>query len=90
MNTLLKQITQKLADELRINAQQVNTFITLYDDGNTVPFIARYRKEMTQGLDDTQLRLLETRLTYLRELSARRISIIKKIDDDGKLTDKLN
>lgn len=62
----------------------------LLDEGNTVPFIARYRKEVTGGLDDTQLRTLETRLGYLRELEERRQTILKSITDQGKLTDELS
>ncbi|WP_421020608.1 Tex-like N-terminal domain-containing protein, partial [Klebsiella pneumoniae] len=68
---------------------QVATAVALLDDGNTVPFIARYRKEATQGLDDSQLRTLETRLVYLREMEARRDTILKSIDEQGKLTDSL-
>jgi len=82
-------LNKQLASELLISEQQVNTFITLYDQGNTVPFIARYRKEMTNGLDDRQLRLLETRLSYLRDLEARRSAIIKSISESGKLTEQL-
>jgi len=84
-----QQLTKRLANELAISEQQVSTFTNLYDDGNTVPFIARYRKEMTKGLDDTQLRLLETRLTYLRELSARQTAILKALTESGKLTPAL-
>ncbi len=82
-------ITQTLAHELNVAPGQVNTAVTLLDDGNTVPFIARYRKEATQGLDDSQLRTLETRLVYLRELDARRETILKSIDEQGKLTERL-
>lgn len=82
-------INTQLANELTISEQQVSTFISLYDDGNTVPFIARYRKEMTKGLDDSQLRLLETRLIYLRELEARRSAILKALTESGKLTPPL-
>ena len=84
------QINKQLANELTISEKQVNTFISLYDDGNTVPFIARYRKEMTNGLDDNQLRLLETRLSYLRDLDARRSAILKSLTESGKLTTQLN
>ena len=63
--------------------------VRLRDEGNTVPFIARYRKEITGGLDDTQLRNLETRLSYLRELEERRQAILKSISEQGKLTDEL-
>lgn len=82
-------IIQTLAQELNVAPGQVNTAVTLLDDGNTVPFIARYRKEATQGLDDSQLRTLETRLVYLRELDARRDTILKSIDEQGKLTEGL-
>jgi len=85
----IQQINRALAAELTISEQQVNTFVTLYDDGNTVPFIARYRKEMTKGLDDAQLRLLETRLLYLRELETRRSAILKALTESGKLTPPL-
>lgn len=82
-------LNKQLANELLISEKQVNTFITLYDQGNTVPFIARYRKEMTNGLDDRQLRLLEMRLSYLRDLEARRSAIIKSLSESGKLTEQL-
>jgi uncharacterized protein len=80
----------QLALELTISEQQVSAFITLYDDGNTVPFIARYRKEMTKGLDDKQLRLLENRLTYMRELNIRRGAILKALTESEKLTSSLS
>ncbi|PCE68546.1 Tex family protein [Salinivibrio sp. YCSC6] len=83
------QLTQTLAKELNVSPNQVATAVALLDDGNTVPFIARYRKEATQGLDDSQLRTLETRLVYLREMEARRDTILKSIDEQGKLTDSL-
>ena len=89
MNLDLQEIKQTLANELAITEQQVTAFITLYDDGNTVPFIARYRKEATFGLDDIQLRSLETRLTYLRELTARRAVILKNLIEQDKLTRQL-
>ncbi len=82
-------ICQLIAKELNVQAQQVDAAITLIDDGNTVPFIARYRKEVTGGLDDTQLRTLDSRLSYLRELDDRRQTILKSIDDQGKLTQEL-
>lgn len=85
MNTIAKQI----ATELDVNISQVNTAITLLDDGATVPFIARYRKEATQGLDDNHLRHLAQRLDYLRDLSNRRQVIITNIDQQGKLTPSL-
>lgn len=82
-------IINKIAEELAVNANQVQAAVTLLDEGATVPFIARYRKEVTQGLDDTQLRTLEQRLTYLRDLEDRRAVILKSIDEQGKLTDSL-
>jgi uncharacterized protein len=82
-------IINKIAEELSVKALQVNAAVKLLDGGATVPFIARYRKEATEGLDDTQLRNLEQRLTYLRELEERRDVILRSIDEQGKLTDEL-
>nr|WP_205960949.1 Tex family protein [Pantoea rodasii] len=82
-------LSQIIASELKARADQVDAAVRLLDEGNTVPFIARYRKEVTGGLDDTQLRLLESRLGYLRELEDRRQSILKSIDEQGKLTPEL-
>ena len=82
-------IINKIADELSVQPSQVTAAVKLLDEGATVPFIARYRKEVTQGLDDTQLRTLEQRLTYLRELEERREVILKSIEEQGKLTDVL-
>ncbi|PWK52921.1 Tex family protein [Pleionea mediterranea] len=82
-------IAQKIAEQLAVNQKQVQAAIQLLDEGSTVPFIARYRKEVTGGLDDTQLRTLEERLTYLRELEDRRAVILKSIDDQEKLTPEL-
>ncbi len=82
-------LSQRLASELSVREQQIEATVTLLDAGSTVPFIARYRKEITGGLDDGQLRLLEQRLTYLRELGDRQATIVKSIDEQGKLTDKL-
>lgn len=82
-------IIEKLAKELLVNARQVNAAVELLDGGATVPFIARYRKEVTGGLDDTQLRNLEERLGYLRELNARRQTILESISSQGKLTPDL-
>lgn len=82
-------INQQLAGELSITIHQVEAFVALYDDGNTVPFIARYRKEATSGLDDSQLRLLETRLIYLRELTLRRTAILKSLSEQNKLSPQL-
>ncbi len=78
-----------IASELNVRAEQVNAAVALIDDGNTVPFIARYRKEVTGGLDDTQLRNLDSRLSYLRELEDRRQTILKSIQDQGKMTPEL-
>ncbi len=85
----MDQISQRIADELSVKQTQVNAAVALLDEGSTVPFIARYRKEVTGGLDDTQLRNLEERLRYLRELEDRRSTVLKSIDDQGKLSDEL-
>jgi uncharacterized protein len=85
MNT----ISQRIANELNIKEQQVINSIQLLDEGATVPFISRYRKEVTGGLDDTQLRTLHERLEYIRELDLRRSAIIKNINEQGKLTKEL-
>ncbi|WP_406665606.1 Tex family protein [Gallaecimonas sp. GXIMD1310] len=82
-------INKKIAEELGVREQQVQAAVALLDDGATVPFVARYRKEVTGGLDDTQLRHLESRLGYLRELEDRRDAIVRSVDEQGKLTDKL-
>ena len=86
---LNQQISQIIAAELTVQPQQILAAIQLLDDGNTIPFIARYRKEATGGLDDTQLRHFETRLIYLRELEDRRQTILKSIEEQGKLTNEL-
>ncbi|WP_063650671.1 Tex family protein [Aliivibrio fischeri] len=78
-----------IAKELNVRPQQVSAAVQLIDEGSTIPFIARYRKEVTDGLDDTQLRTLDTRLTYLRELDDRRQSILKSIKEQDKLTPEL-
>ncbi|UTV27862.1 Tex family protein [Photobacterium atrarenae] len=82
-------INQTIARELTVRPEQVTAAVTLLDDGNTVPFIARYRKEVTGGLDDTQLRNLESRLGYLREMEDRRQVILKSISEQNKLTPAL-
>ena len=82
-------IAQIIATELNVKSSQVQAAIDLLDEGATMPFIARYRKEATGGLDDNQLRLLEERLDYLRELESRRERILKNIDEQGKLTASL-
>jgi uncharacterized protein len=86
---MLPSIEQRLSVELAAKPAQVAAAITLLDEGATVPFIARYRKEVTGGLDDTQLRLLEERLRYLRELEDRRATIIASIEEQGKMTPEL-
>ncbi len=82
-------ICKLIAQELNVRPEQVTAAVNLIDDGNTVPFIARYRKEVTGGLDDTQLRNLDSRLAYLRELDDRRQTILKSIQEQGKLTAEL-
>ncbi|WP_118836467.1 Tex family protein [Neisseria meningitidis] len=82
-------ITQILSQELSATTAQINAAIELLDDGATVPFIARYRKEATGGLDDTQLRRLAERLQYLRELEERKAVVLKSIEEQGKLSDDL-
>jgi len=82
-------IEHRIATELNVAERQVAAAVRLLDEGATVPFIARYRKEVTDGLDDTQLRTLEDRLGYLRELDERRASILESIDSQGKLDDAL-
>lgn len=89
MTELNHQISQIIAAELAVRSEQIFAAMTLLDEGNTIPFIARYRKEVTGGLDDTQLRYFETRLLYLRELNDRRQTILKSIEEQGKLTDEL-
>jgi protein Tex len=79
----------RLAEEVSISTQQAQSAVELLDGGATVPFIARYRKEATQGLDDAQLRLLDERLIYLRELDERRESVLASIKEQGKLSDEL-
>ena len=85
----MHNIIAQIAQELRVQVQQVKATVELLDGGATVPFIARYRKEVTGGLDDIQLRELEYRLGYLRELSDRRDAILKSIEEQGKLTPEL-
>ena len=85
----MQKIIQQLAREIQAGAHQITAAVELLDGGATVPFIARYRKEVTGGLDDIQLRELETRLAYLRELDDRRAAVLKAIDEQGKLTDAL-
>ncbi len=85
----MDKILLQLAAELKVRPAQVNAAVELLDGGATVPFIARYRKEATDGLDDTQLRDLEARLAYLRDLEARRAVVLQSIDEQGKLTPAL-
>jgi protein Tex len=79
-------IIQRIAEELSVFPRQVQAAVQLLDEGSTVPFISRYRKEITGALDDTQLRNLEERLRYLRELEERKVAILKSIEEQGKLT----
>jgi len=85
----MDSINSRIANELGVRPQQVAAAVALLDEGSTVPFIARYRKEVTGSLDDTQLRNLEERLRYLRELDERRVSILASIEEQGKLTPEL-
>ena len=86
---VLDKILLQIAAELKVRPAQVNAAVELLDGGATVPFIARYRKEATDGLDDIQLRELEARLSYLRELEDRREAVLKSIEEQGKLTPEL-
>ena len=83
------RINNQIAKEMNVRPQQIAVTVALMDEGATIPFIARYRKEVTGSLDDTQLRAIEERLIYLRELEERRTAILKSIHDQGKLTDAL-
>ena len=85
----MDSINARIAEELGVRPQQVAAAVALLDEGATVPFIARYRKEVTGSLDDTQLRTLEERLRYLRELDERRTAILASIEEQGKLTAEL-
>ena len=86
----MRSIPEILAEELGRKLQDIENVIALMDEGNTIPFIARYRKEMHGGMDDTALRTLETRLTYLRNLQTRRDEVKKSIENQGKLTEELS
>ncbi len=86
---LMLSISQRIATDIGAQDKQVLAAIALLDEGSTVPFIARYRKEATDGLDDTQLRNLEEKLRYLRELEDRRKTIVASVEEQGKLTDEL-
>jgi uncharacterized protein len=85
----MDKINQRIAMELSVGVGQVAATVELLGEGATVPFIARYRKEKTGGLDDTQLRKLDERLSYLRELEERRATVLKSIEEQGKLTPEL-
>ena len=85
----MTDLVQQLANEIAVRPNQVEAAIRLIDEGASVPFIARYRKEVTQGLDDTQLRQLDTRLTYLRDLYERREKVIQSLQEQDKLNDDL-
>ncbi|WP_031356412.1 Tex family protein [Caballeronia sordidicola] len=87
--TVALKIVQRIASELNVQPRQVAATVQLLDEGATVPFIARYRKEITGNLDDTQLRNLEERLIYIRELEDRRATIVQSIEEQGKLTPEL-
>ncbi|CCW09776.1 MULTISPECIES: Tex family protein [Rhodococcus] len=89
MTTALKTVNQRIAEELDVREGQVAAAVDLLDGGATVPFIARYRKEVTGALDDAQLRQLEERLRYLRELDERRTAVLESIESQGKLDDEL-
>jgi uncharacterized protein len=89
MNTDIKRLAILISTEINARPEQAAAAIGLLDEGATVPFVARYRKEVTGGLDDTQLRLLSERLAYLRELDARRDTILSSIREQGKLTEEL-
>ena len=82
-------ISERIAQELGVNTRQVEAAVKLLDEGATVPFISRYRKEATEGLDDTQLRNLEERLVYLRELEERRDTVLRSIAEQDKLSPEL-
>src|SRR5437868_15002164 len=86
---LAQAIARTIATEVGAQPAQTAAAVAMLDEGSTVPFIARYRKEATGNLDDTQLRNLEERLLYLRELEERRAVILASIEEQGKLTDEL-
>lgn len=89
MPRVAQAIDQRIAEELSVGSHQVRAAVALLDDGSTVPFVARYRKEATGGLTDEQLRTLEERLVYLRELEARRTAVLESVAEQGKLTEEL-
>ena len=83
-------INKKLAEEFKLRQEQVDNAVSLIDDGKTIPFIARYRKELTGSLDDQLLRELNDRLTYLRNLENRKSEVSSSIEEQGKLTDEIS
>ena len=85
----MEKIIAKIAEELNVKFAQVENAVKLIDEGNTIPFIARYRKEVTGGLSDEQLRVLGERLNYLRNLEQRKEEVVKSIEEQGKLTDEI-
>ena len=85
----MEQIIKTLAKELEQSEKHIENVITLIDEGNTIPFIARYRKEMHGSMDDTLLRKLEERLNYLRNLNERKQEVRNSIENQGKLTDEI-
>ena len=85
----MKAISAKLSEELNVKEEYVQNIISLLDEGNTVPFIARYRKEMHGAMDDQTIRNLADRLEYLRGLEARKAEVKKSIENQGKLTEEL-
>ena len=85
----MEEIIAKIAEELSVKNTQVENAVKLIDEGNTIPFIARYRKEVTGGLSDEQLRILGERLNYLRNLEQRKEEVVKSIEEQGKLTDEI-
>ena len=86
----MQSIAEILAQELGQKLEYIENVISLLDEGNTIPFIARYRKEMHGAMDDTALRTLETRLTYLRNLQERRAEVKRSSENQGKLTEELS
>ena len=82
-------IIQKLTEELQVKRQQVEAAVNLIDEGNTIPFISRYRKEATGALNDEQLRKLDERLVYLRNLEDKKAQVLSSIEEQGKLTEEL-
>src|ERR1700743_2501078 len=87
--TVALKIVQRIATELSVQPRQVAAAVQLLDEGGTVPFIARYRKEVTGNLDEVQIRGIEEKLAYFRELEDRRETVLRTIEEQGKLTDEL-